>query len=71
MKSGLYVGRVRHRRLTPRSHTFDYSLFMLYLDLAELDDLFRERWFWSLEGSNLAVFRRSDYLGDPLRIPDH
>jgi len=65
MHSGLYVGQLRHRRFLPRPHHFHYGLFMVYLDLAELDSVFAGRWFWSTQGPNLAWFRRSDYLGDP------
>ena len=36
---------------------------MLYLDLNELDRVFRGRWFWSINRPNLASFRREDYLG--------
>ena len=35
MHSALYEGKVRHRRMTPVPHEFDYTLFMVYLDLAE------------------------------------
>jgi DUF1365 family protein len=38
---------------------------MMYLDLAEVDQLFRGRWLWSARGPNLAWFRRSDHFGDP------
>jgi DUF1365 family protein len=38
---------------------------MAWLDLAELDDVFRGRWFWSTRRRALAWFRRADYLGDP------
>jgi DUF1365 family protein len=38
---------------------------MLYLDLAELDQIFDGRWLWSAGRRNVAEFRRSDYLGDP------
>lgn len=38
---------------------------MTYLDLDEVDEVFRGRWFWSTRGFNLAWFRRSDHLGDP------
>lgn len=65
MKSCVYEGTVRHRRFAPVHHVFQYSIFMMYLDLAELTDLFRERWFWSSDRPNLAWFRRSDHLGDP------
>jgi len=64
MNSCLYVGRLRHRRLAPRPHAFQYHLFMAYLDLAELDDVFRGRWLWSAQRPALAWFRRADYLGD-------
>jgi DUF1365 family protein len=65
MKSCVYEGTVRHRRDAPVRHSFHYSIFMMYLDLAELPDLFRERWFWSPATPNLAWFRQSDHLGDP------
>jgi DUF1365 family protein len=65
MHSALYLGRVRHRRFAPRSHAFDYRLFMAYLDLAELDTVFRGRWLWSTRRPALAWLKRADYLGDP------
>lgn len=65
LHSAIYAGRVRHRRHAPRAHAFEYGLFMLYLDLAEIDMVFARRRFWSIDRRNLAEFRRSDYLGDP------
>ncbi|MEZ5451088.1 MAG: DUF1365 family protein, partial [Thiolinea sp.] len=65
MHSRLYVGRVNHRRYTPRPHAFSYRLFMLYLDLDELPTLFKPYWLWSVDRPNLARFRRRDHLGDP------
>jgi DUF1365 family protein len=43
---------------------------MLYLDLAELDSVFRGRWFWSTRRPALAWFRRADHFGDPSRPLD-
>jgi hypothetical protein len=63
--SAIYRGWVRHRRLAPHPHAFRYGLFLLYLDLDELAQVFQRRWFWSVGRRNLAEFRRSDYLGDP------
>lgn len=63
MNSRLYRGAVRHRRFSPKRHDFSYRLFMLYLDLDELDQVFSSRWFWSSHRPNLAWFRRKDYLG--------
>jgi DUF1365 family protein len=37
---------------------------MAWLDLDELDTVFRGRWFWSVGRANLASFRREDYLGE-------
>lgn len=65
MHSALYVGRVRHRRFLPRAHVFRYGLFMVYLDLSELDQVFAGRWLWSTRRIALARFKRADYLGDP------
>lgn len=65
MKSCLYVGRVRHRRFVPVNHFFNYRLFMVYLDLAELPDLFDPYWLWSSRSQSWAWFRRADHLGDP------
>lgn len=63
--SCIYRGTIRHRRFRPRHHAFSYSLFMLYLDLAELEDIFKGRWLWSVRRYALARFRRKDHLGDP------
>lgn len=70
MQSCLYEGRVRHRRYEPVPHAFEYPLFLLYLDLAELNDVFRGRWFWSANRPAFARFKRSDHLGDADRPLD-
>lgn len=62
-KSCLYVGRVRHRRFSPREHRFSYKLFLVYLDLSELPSVFDRFWLWSIEKMNIASFRRRDHLG--------
>ena len=61
--SAVYEGLVRHRRHRPRAHAFHYRIAQLYIDLAQLDQLFAGRWLWSVNRRNLAEFRRSDYLG--------
>ena len=38
---------------------------MMFLDLAELDDVFQGAKFWSVEGFALAQFKRTDFHGDP------
>ncbi len=65
MESCLFEGELRHRRFEAPRRSFTYSLFMVYLDLEELDDVFRGRWLWSTRGPNVAWFRRADHYGDP------
>ncbi len=67
MESCLYEGSVEHRRFRPRPHAFRKRLYMVYLDLAELDLVFRRRWLWSVRQPALAWFRRADHLGPPER----
>ena len=65
MHSSLYEGQVRHRRYTPRTHEFDYRIFMVYLNLDELESVFDDYLLWSVGRFNLASFRRQDHIGDP------
>jgi hypothetical protein len=65
MESALYEGDVWHRRTAPPEHAFSRRLFMVYLDLGELDRVFARRWLWGVERRALASFRRADHLGDP------
>jgi DUF1365 family protein len=46
-------------------HAFRYSVFMLYLDLDEIDDVFSHRLLWSTKRPAFARWRRADYPGDP------
>jgi uncharacterized protein len=65
MQSALYFGTVRHRRYAPTPHAFTHRLYMAWLDLSELDSVFRDRWFWSTRRRAISWLRRADYLGDP------
>ncbi|MGB0708075.1 MAG: DUF1365 family protein, partial [bacterium] len=40
MESCLYTGRLRHRRFSPTPHSFSYPIYLSYLDLGELDQVF-------------------------------
>ncbi|OFE13016.1 hypothetical protein PHACT_07585 [Pseudohongiella acticola] len=62
--SAIYTGTVRHRRLGRVLHHFRYRVFMMYLDLDELQDVVSRSPLWSASGPALAWFRRRDYL-DP------
>ncbi|WP_068546005.1 DUF1365 domain-containing protein [Thalassotalea crassostreae] len=62
IKSRLYRGNVRHRRYSPKLHSFNYSLYMLCLDVKEVmadklpGPIFGKRWF------NPIRFCEKDYL---------
>jgi len=67
LHSALFQGWVRHRRFSPARHDFLMPLFMVYLDLAELDAFFRpfrNGMLWSTDQPAIARFAREDYLAD-------
>jgi DUF1365 family protein len=61
--SVIYHGWVRHRRFQPTSHSLRLPLYMLYLDLDELESLARQLPLFSVESWNVLSFRRRDFLG--------
>ena len=66
--SGIYEGRVAHRRTSPVEHAFRYRIFMPLFDLADLPELLDDVPFWSARRRAPARVRRPDYLaglGDP------
>jgi len=65
VKSRLYQGTLHHRRFVPRAHAFSYGVFMPWICLDELPQLFAGRWLWSSTRWAPARFLRSDFLGDP------
>ncbi len=68
ISSAIYEGEVRHQRFLPVQHDFRYRLFMLFLNLDELDRVFNDFWLWSIKQPNLAYLKRSDHLG-PENLP--
>ena len=64
LHSAIYEGYVRHCRILPRAHAFTYKVFMMYLDLSELEQVFAQSPFWSSSKFAFARFRRSDFMGD-------
>lgn len=64
MQSCIYEGWVHHKRSSPIEHSFRNRIFLMYLDLDELDQVFSRHLFWSARKPALARFRRKDHLGD-------
>lgn len=71
LNSAIYQGWVRHRRHQPKVHSFCYAVYMMYLDLSELDRVFNGALVWSSCRPALAYFKRSDFLGDANQPLDH
>jgi len=71
MNSAIYRGWLDHRRMAPTRHAFRYPLFMVYLDLAELDTVFAGRWLWSTRRPALVRFDRRDHMGEGVDSLDH
>ena len=65
MESCLYTGRLRHRRFSPTLHSFSYPIYLSYLDLGELDQVFSLSGMWSKKNWRPVWFKREDYFGDP------
>src|SRR5579872_4218964 len=65
MQSCFYEGTLRHQRSAPIQHSFEYRLFLVYVDLAELSDLFGAHGLWSTRWPAVARFRRADHMGAP------
>jgi DUF1365 family protein len=60
--SALYVGKLAHARRAPPARAFEHALYMLYLDLDELERLDLAPAL-AVEAPGLLSFRRRDYRG--------
>ena len=70
MNSCLYKAKVMHHRLAPKVHSFNYSVFMFYLDLDEIDMLHNKLKLMSRNRFNLFNFKDSDHLQLPREKPE-
>jgi uncharacterized protein len=61
LASAIYTGQVRHRRFEPKAHAFNYSVFMMYLDTRELEEIFSLSPLWSLKRWAPVRFAREDF----------
>lgn len=60
--SALYTGRIRHRRFTQVHHILDYRVFMVFLDLDEIESVMAQSSLWSINRLALAQFKTQDYF---------
>jgi hypothetical protein len=63
-RNSIYVGNISHRRFSPKKHSFNTRLYMLALDVSEVESnacakgIFGFRWYYPLR------FNEKDYLRD-------
>ena len=57
----LYTGIVKHRRFTPFKREFSYPVFMLYLDINDLDSVMKKSFFWNIDKAAVVSFNRKDF----------
>ena len=62
MHSAIYEGDVWHTRFYPKRHAFKYRVFMMYLDLDELEQVFSKSILWSSQRLAIARFKRQDFF---------
>ncbi len=65
-RSFIYRGEISHRRFNPKAHSFSYQLYMLALDVDEMQAQQRPKGIFGFSWYNLLRFREKDYLkGEP------
>ncbi len=69
MRSRIYECSILHARFLPTAHRFLYRIFMLAVDLDELDEIHRRHVLLSIDRGNLFSLRERDFL--PLTEPTH
>ncbi|MBF0264157.1 MAG: DUF1365 domain-containing protein [Gammaproteobacteria bacterium] len=68
INSAIYQGAVRHRRFAPTEHKFTYSMYMLALDLDDVEQVAKENKYFSNRLLSPLRFRREDYFGDKSQL---
>ena len=59
--SCIYIGNVIHKRFKPKKHFFKYSVFSLFLDLDEINELDEKISFFSYNKFNILSFFDKDH----------
>jgi DUF1365 family protein len=65
--SSIYTGRVFHRRYSPKNHSFDYSLYMLSLDVAEIEAAKQGQGLFGFNFFHPLRFVETDYLKNSIK----
>jgi len=65
-QSKIYLGNIVHRRFSPKKHSFNYSLYMLALDVCEVENVSKGMGLFGFSWYHPLRFVEKDYLkGEP------
>ena len=68
-QSHIYVGHIIHRRFTPKRHSFIYKLYMLLLDVNDVEDRKQSKGVFGFSWYHPLRFVEKDYLrGEPFSL---
>ena len=62
LDSAFYIGNVSHNRISPKSHTFKYPIYMMLINLDEVETLHKRFWWFSSRRWAPLQFKASDYF---------
>ena len=65
--SGIYWGRILHKRFLPKARVFQYPVFIFCLDLDAVEREAKALRFFGHNRFSLYTLRDSDHVGDPMR----
>jgi len=63
----IYTGTIHHRRFTPKDHSFSYQLFMLALDVQQMENKQGATGFFGFSALKPLWFKEKDYLKGELK----
>ena len=64
-EAGIYEGTLRHRRLSPTVHEFEYPVFLSFLDIDHIPEMMKVSPFSGYNHFNWTSFSERDHFGDP------
>lgn len=65
----IYTGRIFHRRFSPKKHSFDYALYMLALNVDDIESATHGEGVFGFSFYNPLRFKEKDYVkGDPIQL---
>jgi DUF1365 family protein len=71
LSNAIYLGDIRHRRFAIKAHRFNYPLYMLWIDLNNVEQLDGVHNWVGTRGFKALKYNQSDYLKNELDPKHH